>query len=188
MDKVTINGRNFRLMIPEREIMEIVDNAAAQLNEAYADKEQAPLLMCTLTGSLPFAGALMARLNFDPQISCIKVSSYSGTESTGVLKTVLGPTIPVEGKEVIIIEDIVDTGITLRGMRRLFAEQGASSVKVCTLLFKPEKFHAQMQKDGIEMPEPEFVGKEIPNEFILGFGLDYDEQGRCLKNIYVLDE
>lgn len=188
MKTVTINGRNFRLMISESEIAEIVDSAAAKLNEAYGGKEEAPLLMCTLTGSLPFAGALMARLGFDPQISCIKVSSYSGTESTGVLKNILGPTIPVEGKDVIIIEDIVDTGITLRGMRRLFAEQGARSVKVCTLLYKPEKFHAQEEKDGCRMQEPEFVGKEIPNEFIVGFGLDYDEQGRCLKDIYVLNE
>lgn len=188
MNKVTINGRNFRIMIPENEVVKIVEATAEKVNAAYRDSECAPLLMCTLTGSLPFMGALMTRLEFDPQISCIKVSSYSGTESTGKLKNVLGPTIPVEGRDVLIVEDIVDTGITLREMRRMFAEMGAKSVKVCTLLYKPEKFHAQEKQDGVTMTEPEFVGKEIPNAFILGFGLDYDEQGRCLRDIYVLDE
>ncbi len=187
MNKVTVLDKTFRPMIPHDELMSIIDGVADQLNAAYAGHAEAPLLLCTLTGSLPFTAELMKRLKFDPMIASIKVSSYVGTQTTGKLSNILGPTLPVEGKEVIIIEDIVDTGITVRGLRQILADKGAKDVKVCTMLFKPEKFKDEEARSGA-MTTPEFVGKEIPNAFILGFGLDYNEYGRCLNEIYVLDE
>lgn len=187
MDKIKVHDKYFVKMIPHEEILGIVDEVAEQLNRDYKGGNNAPVLLCTLNGALPFCGELMTKLEFDPIISSIKVSSYSGMKSAGALSSITGPTISVVGRDVIIVEDIVDTGITLKQMRKLLELMGATSVKCCTLLFKPEKFQAEEKKSG-SMTAPEYVGKVIPNRFILGYGLDYDELGRCYKDIYVLDE
>lgn len=187
MDKVHILDKTFRKMISHEEIVSVTKELAEKLNREYEGCSEAPVLLCTLTGSLPFAAELMKGLAFDPMVTSMKVSSYSGTQSAGRLTDVMGPTMSLEGKDVIILEDIVDTGVTVTAMRKLLAGMGAKRVRVCTMLFKPEKFH-DMEKVNGPMTEPEFVGKEIPNAFIIGFGLDYNEFGRCLKDIYVLYE
>lgn len=187
MKKVTLLDKTFRLMIPHEEIMTYIDKVASQVNEYYRDREEKPILLCTMTGALPFTAELMRRLEFDAMICGIKVSSYSGTTSTGQVKVVSEPNLSLEGHDVLILEDIVDTGLTLEGLRRLLKEKNVRDVKLATLLFKPDKFKRQQEISG-PMKDPEFVGKEIPNAFIVGFGLDYDEYGRCLSDIYVLDE
>ena len=188
MKTVKILDKSFKPMIPHHEIEHIVADVASKVNAYYSQRPQTPVLLVTLNGALPFSAELMKHLEFDPMIASIKVSSYEGTQTTGSIKTLLGPTMDLKGRDVLILEDIVDTGITMTGLRKLLDEMGAEDVKMCTMLFKPEKFHDQEKKSGIKMMAPEFVGKEIPNSFILGFGLDYDELGRCLQDIYVLDE
>lgn len=187
MDRVKVHDKFFVKMMDHSQIETIIDRVAEELNKDYAGCTEAPVLLCTLNGALPFCGELMTKLHFDPVISSIKVSSYSGMRSSGALSSITGPTISVVGKEVIIVEDIVDTGITLKQMRKLLELMGAKSVKCCTLLFKPEKFRDEEEKNG-RMLAPEYIGKSIENKFILGFGLDYDELGRCYRDIYVLDE
>lgn len=187
MQKVSIHDKNFRLMIPHSEIVEIIKGVAQQLNTEYEHAPKTPLLLCTLTGALPFAAELLKHLKFDPEITTIKASSYEGTKTTGHVKITSAPTIPVDGQDILILEDIVDTGFTLEALRRELKEMGAANVRMVTMLFKPDNFHRQELLTG-KMTAPEFVGKAIPNEFIVGFGLDYDEKGRALKDIYVLDE
>lgn len=174
-------------MIPHDEIMQIVGSVAQQVNREYSSKDLPPVILVTLVGALPFAGELMQRLEFDPLVSSIKASSYQGLNSTGHIKISSAPTLDLSGRDVLIIEDIVDTGRTMHYLRQYLMQMGAADVKMCTMLFKPEKF--KENKASIpDMEEPEFIGRSIPNDFIVGFGLDYNEQGRCLKDIYVLDE
>jgi hypoxanthine phosphoribosyltransferase len=133
-------------------------------------------------GSLSFApqvGELMKRLEFNCQIVSTKLTSYEGTSSTCKVKQALGLTADLTGKRVIIVEDIVDTGNTIVELKRILAEAGASASHICTLLLKPEAYTKDIPID--------YVAMEIPNEFIVGFGLDYDELGRNYKDIYVLD-
>ena len=121
----------------------------------------------------------MERLDFDVDLMSIKLSSYQGTSSTGQVRTEMGLTGDVAGKEVIIVEDIVDTGRTIESLVRILHEKGASVVKVCTMLLKPEMYNKDIALD--------YVAMEIPDDFIVGFGLDYDGLGRNYKDIYVLD-
>ena len=127
-----------------------------------------------------FTAEMMKRLNFDAELISIKMSSYCGTSSQGTVKVPLGLTGNVEGRDVIVFEDIVDSGLTMVELKRILKEKGARDVKVCTMLLKPDALKANIKLD--------YVAMEIPNDFIVGFGLDYDELGRNLKDIYVLDK
>lgn len=187
MKKVTIKDKTFRIMISHDGILRIIDNVAAQVNAYYRDHEQAPLLLCTMTGALPFTAELIKRLDFDAELTSIKVSSYSGTQSTGKVQLLQAPAISLEDRDVLVIEDIVDTGTTVHALRSTLAAMGANEVRVATMLFKPDKFRETEMING-PMIDPEFVGEEIMNDFIVGFGLDYYELGRGLEDIYVLDE
>ena len=122
----------------------------------------------------------MKRLEFPMEIATLRVSSYEGTSSTGSFNRVLGLTADIKGRTVIVVEDIVDTGNTLAMLLEHLAEQGPKRILTCTLLRKPEVFKGRFHID--------YVGRDIPNKFVLGFGLDYDQLGRNLKDLYVLDE
>ncbi|MGN1214981.1 MAG: phosphoribosyltransferase, partial [Candidatus Cryptobacteroides sp.] len=135
--------------------------------------------LCVLNGSIMFTAELMKRLTFNCELVSIKLSSYEGTRSTGKTRQVMGMTGSVEGRRVIIVEDIVDTGTTITDLVGILKEKGAAQTKVCTMLLKPEIYSKDLKLD--------YVAMEIPNDFIVGFGLDYDEIGRNLKDIYVLD-
>ena len=124
-------------------------------------------------------GELMKRLEFDCEVVSIKLTSYEGTNSTGKVKQALGLTSSLKGKRVIIVEDIVDTGNTIVELKRIIEEAGAKQSYVCTMLLKPDVYTKDIALD--------YVAMEIPNAFIVGFGLDYDELGRNYKDIYVLD-
>jgi hypoxanthine phosphoribosyltransferase len=125
-------------------------------------------------------GELMQRLRFNCQIVSIKMTSYEGTSTTGRVKQAMGLTSDIKGRRVIIVEDIVDTGNTIVELKDILAEAGATETYICTMLYKPEAYTKDTKLD--------YVAMEIPNEFIVGFGLDYNELGRNLKDIYVLDK
>ncbi|MBP5333361.1 MAG: hypoxanthine phosphoribosyltransferase [Bacteroidales bacterium] len=179
--RITLHGRKFKLLIPNAEIESAIDALADQMNRDFegATEENAPILLCTLNGAMIFMGELLKRINFPCIVKAAKLSSYEGTHSTGVVKseTVLKG---IEGRSVIVVEDIVDTGNTIEVMERMLFSLGAADVRICTLLLKPEVYKKSVILD--------YVAMRIPNKFIVGFGLDYDELGRNSKDIYVLDE
>lgn len=178
MSKVTINGRTFRTSIPEEEILKRVKAVADRLNHDMEGKN--PLLLAVLNGSFIFAADLMRMLTIPCEISFVKLASYQGTTSTGHIKEVIGINEDLTGRTVIIVEDIVESGRTIRRMIETLGTRNPESVHVCTLLIKPDR---------LEVPlNVEYAAIEVPNDFIVGYGLDYDHQGRQLRDIYALEE
>ena len=180
MEKVTLKDKTFKTFIPYSKISEVIDDVAEKINNDFRGCQDVPVLLCVLNGSIMFMGELMKRLEFDCQIVSTKLTSYDGTNSTGKVKQAMGLTADLTGKRVIIVEDIVDTGNTIVELKRIMEEAGASKSYICTLLMKPEAYKKDIPID--------YVAMEIPNDFIIGFGLDYDELGRNYKDIYVLDK
>lgn len=188
MDKVFIHDKVFVPFIPYEQISQIIDGVALRLNEDFCSPDcnyekrcdkDIPVLLCVLHGSIMFTGELLKRLNFPVELASMKLSSYVGTTSTGVVRETMPLSTDVAGKTVIVCEDIVDTGNTIVDLKQKLFDKGAKDVKLCTMLLKPEVFCGRCSLD--------YVGAEIPNRFIVGFGLDYDELGRNLKDIYVLE-
>ncbi|MBQ1618672.1 MAG: hypoxanthine phosphoribosyltransferase [Bacteroidales bacterium] len=180
MEKILLHDKTFRPFIPYSRLEQAIDGIAAKLNEDFKDATDPPQLLCVLNGAVMFTAELMKRLSFPLELISLKLSSYQGTKSSGKVLEVMGLTAPVEGKTVIICEDIVDTGGTIAALKHMLQEKGAKDVRICTMLLKPDVFKTRTHLD--------YVGMEIPNAFIVGFGLDYDELGRNYKDIYVLDE
>ena len=180
MEKVTLHDKTFRTFIPYEKISEAIDGVATKINADFKDCKDIPVLLCVLNGSIMFMGELMKRLSFNCQIVSTKLSSYSGTATTGKVKQAMGLTADIKGRRVIIVEDIVDSGNTIVELKSIMEEKGAAESRLCTLLLKPEAYKKDVRLD--------YVAMEIPNDFIVGFGLDYDELGRNLKDIYVLDK
>lgn len=169
-----------RILVTEEEIEEITRRIANQINEDYKDSGKQLLLVCILKGSLMFTSALMKRINLPVEVDFMRVSSYgAGTKSSGniIIKLNLERKDLPE-RDILIIEDIVDSGRTLNALTTHFREIGVKSVKSCTLLDKPSRREVEFV--------PDYVGKEIPDEFVVGFGLDYDELYRNLPYIGVL--
>lgn len=179
MEKVTIKDKTFRTLIPYEKISASIDVLAEKMNADFNGCEDVPILLCVLNGSIMFMGELMKRLTFDCQIVSTKLTSYEGTSTTGRVKQAMGLTGDIKGRRVIVIEDIVDTGNTVVELKNILAENGAAETYICTMLYKPEAYKQDIPLD--------YVAMEIPNQFIVGFGLDYDELGRNYKDIYVLD-
>lgn len=180
MEKINLLDKTFKTFIPNEEITKAIDKVAAEINADYKDTKEVPVLLCILNGSILFTAELMKRLNFNFELVSMKLSSYNGTASTGKVREVMGLTGSVKDRKVIIIEDIVDTGTTIVDLERILKEKGASSMQVCTMLLKPDVYDKDIKLD--------YVGLKIPNDFIVGFGLDYKELGRNLNDIYVIDE
>ena len=180
MNKVTLKDKTFKTFIPYERIMEAIDDVAAKINEDFKGCQDLPILLCVLNGSIMFTAELMKRLDFNCQIVSTKLSSYEGTNTTGNVKQAMGLTADITGRRVIVVEDIVDSGNTIVELKRILKDKGASESRICTLLFKPDAYKKDIKLD--------YVAMEIPNDFIVGFGLDYDELGRNLKDIYVLDK
>ena len=180
MNKVKLWDKTFVPFIKNQDLEEAIDRVAVKLNEDFANCEDVPVLLCTLNGAILFCAELMKRLTFTCELASVKLKSYSGTTSTGMVTIQVPVTVPVAGRRVIIVEDIVDTGATIATLRNYIQGQGASEIRTCTMLFKPDVF------DGEKLPE--YIAMEIPSRFIVGFGLDYNEIGRNLQEIYVLDE
>ena len=178
MSIVKIKDKTFRTFIPEDQIAERVKAVAERINKDLADKN--PLFLAVLNGSFIFAADLMSYITIPCEISFVKLASYQGTTSTGVIKEVIGLNEELAGRTVVILEDIVDTGFTIKRMIETLGTRGPESVHVCTLLLKPGKLQVPLNV--------EYVAMEIPNDFIVGYGLDYDQQGRNLRDIYTLVE
>lgn len=173
---VKIKDKQFELFISEEEILSEVRSLGSKLSETYRDKEIVFLAM--LNGAFMFASDLMKMISIPCKVSFVKVSSYQGMNSTGKITELIGINEDLEGKHVVVVEDIVDTGTTIEGILPEIENSGAASVQVCTLLFKPEAFKGNRK--------PEFIGFSIPNKFVVGYGLDYDGYGRNLNAIYQL--
>ncbi len=178
MERIKLHDKFFKVSIPYSKIEESIKTVADQLNKDYKNVET-PLFLSVLNGSFMFTADLMKSVNFNCEISFIKLSSYSGVESTGEIKQIIGINKPLKGRSVIIIEDIVDTGATIEELYALLQKQEVKEIRICTLLLKPDAY-----KKDIDI---NYVALNIPNDFIVGFGLDYNELGRQYKDIYVLD-
>ncbi len=173
---VTIKDKQFRLSITAEEISNAVSSVASQINEDLADKD--PLFLCILNGAFMFASDLMKQIDFPCEISFVKLASYQGTSSTGKIKEMIGINENIKGRNIIVVEDIVDTGFTMQSIIKSLEEKGANSIHVCTFLQKPEALQCDVKVD--------YAAIKIPNDFIVGYGLDYDGYGRNLKEIYTV--
>ena len=178
MSVVRIKDKTFKTFIPESEIKAQVQRVAQQINEDMKDKN--PLLLAVLNGSFIFAADLMRALTIPCEISFVKLASYQGTTSTGKVKEVLGINEDLTGRTVIIVEDIVESGLTMQRMIESLGTRNPESIHICTLLLKPERLKVPLNI--------RYTVFSIPNDFILGYGLDYDQQGRQLRDIYTLVE
>lgn len=166
-------------MIPAAKIDEAVTAVASRINEDYKDKET-PLFVGVLNGSFMFMSDLIKKIEFNSELSFVKLASYAGTSTTGDVKCLIGLNNSLEGRHVIIVEDIVDTGESIERMVRDLERLNPASIAVCTLFFKPNSYRKQIPI--------EYKALEIGNEFIVGYGLDYDQLGRNLKDIYVVTD
>ena len=178
MSVVRIKDKTFKTFIPESEIKAQVKRVAQQINEDMKDKN--PLLLAVLNGSFIFAADLMRELTIPCEISFVKLASYQGTTSTGMVKEVLGINEDLTGRTVIIVEDIVESGLTMQRMIESLGTRNPESIHICTLLLKPQRLKVPLNIA--------YTVFSIPNDFILGYGLDYDQQGRQLRDIYTLVE
>lgn len=175
--EVTLGDKVFVPYLTEEKIAAAVKGVAARINADYAGKS--PLFLVVLNGAFLFAADLLRSIDSDGcEVSFVKFSSYEGVSSTGKVKELIGLNESLEGRDVIIVEDIVDTGTTIVQMMADLANRKCASVKIAALLFKPEAYKKDVKID--------YVGMEIPNAFIVGYGLDYDGLGRNLKDIYVI--
>ena len=178
--KIKLHDKYFKPFISNAEMEEAIDRLAERVNADFRDSDDVPIFLCVLNGAIMFTAAMMKRVNFKAELVSIKLSSYQGTASTGTVLIPIGLTAPVDGRRVIIFEDIVDTGNTIVALKEMLLSKGAREVRICTMLLKPEVYKKDEKLD--------YVGKEIPNAFIVGYGRDYNELGRNLPDIYVLDE
>ena len=176
--EIQIHDKSFHTFISEGEILAAVQNLATTLEKDYEGKDI--LLIAILNGAFMFASDIMKSLKRDAEISFVKVSSYKGTQASGRVDQLIGLNNNMENRHVIILEDIVDTGITIDKVISLINANDPASVEVCTLLYKPEAYKGKHK--------PKYIGFEIPNKFVVGYGLDYNELGRNLKELYQLKE
>jgi hypoxanthine phosphoribosyltransferase len=173
---IQVLDKQFEPYITAQQISEQVAKLGKQLNADYAGKK--PLFIAILNGSFMFAADLFKQLEVDAEICFIKLASYKGTKSTGNVITSIGLDMPLQDRHVVIVEDIVDTGKTLHEFLPQLVNQQPASLKIATLLHKPEALKYPLDID--------YLGFSVPNKFLLGYGLDYDGLGRNLKEIYQL--
>ena len=178
MDIVKIKDKSFRVSIPEAEIKQRVKALAEQMSKDLEGKN--PIFLGVLNGSFIFAADLMREMTVPCEISFVKLASYQGTTSTGKVREVLGINENLSGRTVVIVEDIVESGQTMKQMIESLGTRNPESVRICTLFFKPEKLKEDLNLD--------YVAFSIPDDFIVGYGLDYDGLGRELKDVYTIVE
>lgn len=175
MEQIKIHDKTFEIYIPYEKIRSVVEKMADKMNSDFAHKK--PLFICILNGSFMFAAELFKRIALiETEISFVKLASYHGDKTTGEVKQLIGLNENIEGRTVVILEDIVDTGITIEHILEQLRELNPREVKIATLLLKPDALQRDVQLD--------YIGLEIPNDFIVGYGLDYDGYGRNLLDIY----
>jgi hypoxanthine phosphoribosyltransferase len=173
---IQVHDKYFKPFISEAQILEQVGRIANEMNRELAHKD--PIFLGILNGAFMFASDLYKRLSFPCQITFLKLASYSGTHSTGSVKQLIGINMELKGRIVVVLEDIVDTGVTLETIIMQLSGFQPAEIQVATFLHKPEATVREVKLN--------YVGMEIPNDFILGYGLDYDGYGRNFKEIYQL--
>ena len=178
MSSIKIKDKTFKVSIPEAQIKARVKELAQQMSRDLEGKN--PLFLGVLNGAFIFAADLMREMTIPCEISFVKLASYQGTTSTGTIKEVIGINEDLTGRTVVIIEDIVESGLTIKRMMDQLGTRNPASVQVCTLFFKPDRLKEDLKLD--------YVAFKIPNDFILGYGRDYDQAARGLKDIYTLSE
>lgn len=169
-----VKDREFELFISEEDIVHRVQALAQQIDQDYADDP--PILVAILNGAFVFAADLARQLSIPAEVTFVKVKSYQQLQSTGQHREFIGLEVPITDRPVIIVEDIVDSGNTIRFLLEKFSEKHPKSIAVASLLFKPNALVHDL--------ELAYVGFEIPNDFVVGYGLDYDGLGRNLRAIY----
>lgn len=178
LKQVKLLDKEFALSYTESEIQQDIDVVASKINWDYRNDTDIPVFLCILNGSFMFAADLMKRINFQCEVSFVKFSSYAGTKSTGEVNQLIGLNSSLKGRSIIVVEDIVETGSTLTALFDELNKLEPKSVKVSTLLFKPNCYKSPMKID--------YIGRSIPDDFIVGYGLDYNGVGRNLADIYTL--
>jgi len=178
MKQVQLHDKRFSVSIAADKIDDAVQQVADQINIDYKGKN--PLFLVVLNGAFMFASDLFKKLTIDCEVSFVKLSSYSGTSSTHVVRELIGLDEALTDRNVIVVEDIIDTGITMENTIQKLKHLQAADVKIATLLYKPLAFQKEYPID--------YIGIEIPNDFIVGYGLDYDGLGRNLPDIYKIIE
>ena len=179
MESVKIHDKTFVPYLKHNELQEVIKELALKVYEDY--KDEVPVFVGVLNGVIMFFSDFLKYYPGKCEIAFLQVSSYTGTQSTGIVYKKMDLTKDVEGRHIILMEDIVDTGNTLESLFEYFKNtQRPKSLKVASLLMKPEVFKNRFPID--------YVAKEIPNKFVLGYGLDYDELGRNLQDLYQLEE
>ena len=178
MKKVTLEEKHFKLFIESNKILSKIDLLSLKINEHYSNKK--PIFICVLNGAFLFASELIKRFDHECEVSFVKLSSYDGTNSSGVVKNLIGLNENIKGRNLIIVEDIVDTGNTIDSLCDNFKTHEPKSLEIATLLFKPDAY-----RKNIPIKYPAI---NVGNEFLVGFGLDYNGIGRNLQDIYIIEE
>ncbi|MBP5771227.1 MAG: hypoxanthine phosphoribosyltransferase [Bacteroidaceae bacterium] len=176
MEKLQVKDKTFAISIPEAEIQKQVRRVAAEIVRDLEGKH--PLFLPVLNGAFIFAADLLREVNIPCEVSFIKLASYQGTQSTGEIREVIGLQADITGRHIVIVEDIIDSGLTMAHMLETLQAHNPASISVCALLVKPGALK-------VEIPI-HYKCMEIPNDFIVGYGLDYDGDGRNTRDIYTL--
>jgi len=176
MNEINVKDKTFEILIPETEISAITHSVANAINNSGIKN---PLFIAVMNGAFLFAADVMRKITIpNTEISFIKLSSYEGVETTGEVSKLIGIGDNISGRNIVVLEDIVDTGITLERIMKLLEKENVADIKIATFLFKPNAYTKDISID--------FIGKSIPNDFVVGYGLDYHEIGRNLPHIYKL--
>jgi hypoxanthine phosphoribosyltransferase len=174
MTQIRLRDKYFEIFLKEDIILKGIERVALQINADLKDKD--PLFVCILNGAFMFAAELIKRFNSACEVTFIRLSSYEGVNRKKNLKEIQGLTENIENRDIIIVEDIIDTGHTMEYLLNLLKKKKPATIRIATLLFKPNALQLAIK--------PDYIVKEIPNDFIVGFGLDYNGHGRNLRNIY----
>jgi hypoxanthine phosphoribosyltransferase len=178
MQKVKIHGKEFSVSIPKEKIHERIEALGKKITGDYSNIQ--PVFLIVLKGAFLFAADLLRHVKLDCEMTFIRVGSYEGTQSTGVIRSILGLSEKIHGKHLVIIEDIVDTGNTIMHLISELRKSEPVDIKIASLLLKPEALKHNIHVD--------YVGFSVPNDFLVGYGLDYDGLGRNLEEIYKIVE
>lgn len=176
MSLIRVKDRDFKRSITAEQIAERIQAIAAQIVEKFKDKD--PLFLVVLNGSFVFAADLLRQVNISCGVSFLKMSSYEGMSSTGAIKQLIGLNEDIAGRNVVIVEDIIDTGYTMQHLYQTLQDKNPASLSIVTLLVKPDSLRVDLHID--------YSCFHIPNDFIVGYGLDYDGYGRNLPEIYTV--
>ncbi len=175
---IKLHDKYFEPFISAEEIDAAIKEMVAKVKADF--KDETPIFICVLNGAFMFASDFMKQYDQDCEISFVKLSSYHGISSTGIVKTLLDVPDSVENRSVVILEDIIDTGKTVKELVSMFSKINVKRFKIASMFYKPDVYSGEYNID--------YVGIEIPNEFIVGYGLDYDELGRNLPEVYKIKE